>query len=170
MKKFVIIGVLVFAFALSANVSFAQIPCGCGFSWCCPETVVNNSNNATVWNSVKTVSGSGYNAINGGWFGASSIATGKATSITEAQNQIGFNQTEILNPTAKTYVNNSNGATLMNGVKTISKTGGNAINGGGIGVKYIGSGEAYSGSSVVNLVGQSVTKIGCANCAINPSN
>ena len=54
MKKLIIMGVFVFAFALTANVAFAN--CGCGFSWCCPETVVNNSNSAEVWNSVKTIS------------------------------------------------------------------------------------------------------------------
>lgn len=160
MKKLIIAGVLVFAFALTANVAFAS--CGCGFSWCCPETAVNNSNNAEVWNSVKTISDTGDNAINGSWF-SSAISTGTATAVVESQNQVGFNQTEIATPTAKTYVNNSNSSGVMNYVKTIAKTGDNAING-GCGIQSINTGAATSAASIVNLVGQSVTKIGCANC------
>lgn len=162
MKKLIIVGVFVFAFALTANVAFAG--CGCGFSWCCPETVVNNSNSAKVWNSVKTISDTGSNAINGSWFN-SGISTGAAVSATELSNQVGFNQTEIAIPTAKTYVNNSNSSGVMNHVKTIAKTGNNAING-GCGIQSIGTGTSTSAASIVNLVGQSVTKIGCANCAI----
>jgi len=159
MKKLIIAGVLVFTFALTANVVFA---CGCGFSWCCPETAVNNTNNATVWNSVKTISDTGDNAINGSWF-SSAISTGTAASAVELQNQVGFNQTEIATPTAKTYVNNSNSAGVMNYVKTIASSGDNVING-GCGIQSINTGTAASVASIVNLVGQSVTKIGCANC------
>lgn len=160
MKKLIIVGVFVFAFALTANVAFAS--CGCGFSWCCPETVVNNSNNAEVWNSVKTISDTGDNAINGSWF-SSAISTGAAVSAIDLSSQAGFNQTEIATPTAKTFVNNSNNAGVMNYVKTIAKTGDNAING-GCGIQGINTGTATSAASIVNLVGQSVTKIGCANC------
>lgn len=163
MKKLIIMGVFVFAFALTANVAFAN--CGCGFSWCCPETVVNNSNSAEVWNSVKTISNTGDNEIEGMWLGASAISTGAAVSAAEVQSQVGFNQTEIATPTVRTYVNNNNSVGLMSSVKTIAKTGDNEIEGGVVGINYVGTGTATSAASVINLVGQSVTKIGCASCS-----
>lgn len=167
MKKLIIVGVFVFAFALTANVAFAS--CGCGFSWCCPETVVNNTNNSAVVNSVSAISGTGKNSVNAAWLGSSSISTGAATSVADVQNQVGYNQTEIAGTMMpKIYVNNTNNSMLWNATKTIANTGSNSINS-GISMNTISTGVAASGATVLNVVGSSVTKIGCASCGVSVS-
>ncbi len=159
MKKFMVLGAVVFAFALTTSVAFAF--CGmCGFNPCpCPE----QSNSAyNVTNEVSAVSTTGINS-NAYVFGSAGITTGGAGSAVMGINAINSNLKTGMSfgPSAQTNkainVANTVAAGSYTGQNTNTYTGCATINTGG----------ALSAAKGINLVNTNV-KIGCP-CAGQPN-
>jgi hypothetical protein len=175
MKKLMIVGVLVFAFAFTLNMAFADNRCNscdrdhndcpttttCG----CPSITVSNTNSNAVNNTISSIAVTGKNTINVpqvenySWLGHSTTGTGtiwsgNATALVSLQNTVGQSETRITS-TLPITVTNYNTATVSNTVKAFAGTGNNTIKGAGT----IGSGAGLSQIQLVNLVGTHYTEI-----------
>lgn len=158
MKKLIIAGVLVFAFALTANVAFA---CFCppppGDDECeCPAITVTNSNSGAIENITSATALTGNNFAAGGW--SAGITSGAATAVYDVQNQIGWNATSVTGATGPVTIGNYNSSSVTNLTTAFAGTGMNVATS-KCGIAGITSGDALSGSNVVNIVGYNITTI-----------
>lgn len=149
MKKLLIVGVFVFAFALTANVAFA-CPGGCGQPICpCPD----QSN--TAWNVTNNVSSSantGGNEIEKGTFnGATSIYTGGAGATTYGINAVNSN---LKSGWSWKSTQSNNAIVVKNSVSADANTGANEIGkgtfNGGTSIYTNGAGSTTKGINLVN--------------------
>jgi hypothetical protein len=127
MKKIAIIGVFVFAIALTANVAFAYD--GCCFpvrKACCPEVNVNVNNCANVQNIIDSKASTGWNKILGG-NGSASIITGAASATSFATTTANQNWIDVAGILGKINVTIGNRASVLNTIDAKAKTGGNFI-------------------------------------------
>lgn len=133
MKKILITGLFIFAFALTANVAFANVNYmdnNCCFPIrhsCCPEINVNTRNTASIVSNIISKASTGWNSIIGQ--GSAAISTGTAGATSEALPQANLNQITVIQPTSgKVNVSASNTASITNMLSSYAKTGGNSIN------------------------------------------
>jgi len=166
MKKIMIVAVLVFAFAITLNVAFAQIPCGnCGPGMpphqddCkCPAINVSNTNRGTIFNTTSATALTGKNIATSSWFGNAGITSGAAYAVTDVKNQIGSNETTVVGAKGPVTIGSSNAGSIMNLTTSSAKTGMNWATA-KCGSAGITSGAATAGSTVMNVVGFNVTTI-----------
>ncbi len=159
MKKFIIVGVLVFAFALTANMAFAFVP-GCGFcpptDPCpCPTTTISQSNNGSIFSTTKATGITGMNMASS-LKGFASVLTGSATAGADSQNQVGINQANLTGVTTGTLnVSQSNNGSIFSTTKATGITGMNKA------TVFCGAGMVSTGASItgvtsMNLVGSNI--------------
>ncbi len=148
MKKLMIVAVFVFAFALTANVAFAN--CGmCGYNPCpCPD----QSNTAIgVSNNVGASANTGANTTGWSFWKSGTIVTGDAGASASGLNAINSNYASGWG--SKTQTNKAYG--VSNNVGADANTGANSAMGGG----YVQTGNAGATAQGVNLVNTNI-KIG----------
>lgn len=160
MKKYIIVGI--FVFALTASVALASVPNNC---WCerdkndckCPNTSVINANNASTINSITANSGTGGNAIKS-VFGSAVITTGAATALGIAETRANDNNINVTTANwGKLTIFNANNAQTTNIVTANAGTGGNNI--GCAGSSAITTGAASSTASALTVVNTNVIKV-----------
>lgn len=158
MKKLIIVGVFVFAFALTMNVAFAEC-IGCGQQQCpCPD----QSNTAiNVNNGVSSSAYTGNNTIYQAGISGNGINTGNATS--SARGISAVNSNVALGDTGRgDYTQTNKAYKVDNGTASLADTGLNSIyqahvSGAGTAISTGNSTSRVSGISLVNTN----VKIGC---------
>ena len=151
MKKIMIVGVFVFAIALTANVAFAECNGGCQQSCPCPD----QSNTAFgVKNIVSSSAYNGGNSISGGFVGGGTITTGGAISSATGINAVNSNVKIGSSWGSKAQTNNAKKVT--NQVTSAAGNGGNSISGFVVGGGTITTGGAISRAKGINLVNTNV--------------
>jgi hypothetical protein len=156
MKKFMIVAVVVFAFALTMNVAFA-VECGqCGPRPCpCPATTINQSNNGSIYSTTKATGITGINSASS-MMGVSSIVTNAATASATSQNQVGINNARISGVTTGSLTTNqSNNGSIRSITKAAGITG---MNNATVkcGTAAINAGASTVGVFSINLVGSNL--------------
>ena len=164
------VGVVVFAFAMTANLAFAgksnDRHCYPVKDDCCPSLTVANNIKANVNNKVITVSSTGLNVTSGngqsskfGKHGQSSnaglITTSAAQAVADVQTGANDTNINVTTPVkGAVNVSNNNNAGVNNFVVTVANTGLNKSSNGNISTGYAGS-----SASVVTVVNATVIKV-----------
>jgi hypothetical protein len=155
MKKFMIVVVLVFAFALTMNVAFAEVGCpqcqpqmdNC----LCPSTTVTSLNVGGAVTSATANSSSGLNGVSK-IYGGASIYTGAALSQVVGQSQANDNNVDVtVGPFGKLTVFSTNMGNALTSAVANSETGKNGISCAGTSVIQAGAASSYvTATSLVN--------------------
>ncbi|TAL49514.1 hypothetical protein EPN83_00350 [Patescibacteria group bacterium] len=168
MRKFVAV------FAIVALLGFASP--ALAWHWSSSDITVNNSNWASVTNTVNTTASSGNNTANGGSGGnGGTIVTGDAGALSIVTNDVNYNDTDIdvdCGCKGDITVDNHNGARVTNTVNTTASSGNNVANGGdgshshhhhggssGGDGGIIVTGDAGAIGDVANIVNSNITRI-----------
>lgn len=156
MKKILIVGIFVFAFALTMNVAFAGTCYNSQHQVCpCPD----QSNTAIgVTNGISSQAISGGNTISGAFAGGS-IYTGASISGAAGINAINSNLKTGMSMGTSSQTNTA--MFSENGITSGSQSGVNGISGTLVGGGTVVSGASISGAKGINLVNTNI-KIGCS--------